>query len=81
MKARVLLAGGSFDHATLKVVWDAFDMAWGQIAPAVGSNPESVNAARIKLANRMLEATKGLEEFDAAGLAGIAVQLTYAETW
>jgi hypothetical protein len=27
----------------------------------------------------MLEATKGLEEFDAAGLADIAVQLTYAQ--
>ena len=79
MKARVVLARGSFDPATLQVVWDAFDIAWGQIAPAIGSNPERIEAARLKLAKKMLEATKGLEEFDAAGLADLAVQLTYAE--
>ena len=79
MKARMLLAGGNFDTAKLRIVWAAFDMAWGQIAPGVGSHPEAIEAARMKLANMTLEATKGLEEFDAAGLADIILELMYAE--
>jgi hypothetical protein len=79
MKARILLAGGNFDTAKLRIVWAAFDMAWGQIAPGIGSNPEIIEAARKKLANKTLEATKGLDEFDAAGLADIVVQLMRAE--
>ena len=47
MKARMLLAGGNFDTAKLRIVWAAFDIAWGQIAPGIGSNPEAIEAARM----------------------------------
>ena len=79
MKARMLLAGGTFDPSKLRIVWEAFDMAWGHIAPGVGSDPDAIEAARMKLANVTLEATKDLEEFDAAGLAKIILELMHAE--
>jgi hypothetical protein len=74
MRARMLLAGGKLDTAKLRIVWAA-SIAWGKIAPGIGSNPEAIEAARMKLANKTLQAIKGLDEFDAAGLADIVVQL------
>ena len=79
MKARMLLARGTFDPDKLRIVWHAFDLAWAQIAPGVGINPQAIEAARMKLSNITLEATKDLEEFDAAGLAEIILQLMHAE--
>ena len=79
MKARMLLARGTFDPDKLRIVWHAFDLAWAQIAPGVGSSPQAIEAARMKLSNITLEATKDLEDFDAAGLAKIILGLMYVE--
>ena len=45
----------------------------------VGSNPQAIEAARMKLSNITLEATKDLEDFDAAGLAKIILELMHSE--
>jgi hypothetical protein len=79
MKARMLLATQTFEPATLTVVYKAFDMAWERIAPGVGTRPEAIEAARMKLANVILGVTRQVEEFDAAGLADLTVQLMHAE--
>ena len=78
VKARIILAGGAFDPSTLRIVWDAFDIAWGQIAPGISTNPQAIQAARTKLATVMLEVATGLEEFDAAGLAQLTLERMYA---
>ena len=79
MKAHALIGMASFDPATLRIVYKAFDTAWVRIAPGVNDNPEAALAARMKLAETVLAVAKGLDEFDANGLAEIAVQQMYAE--
>jgi len=86
MKARRLIEGGSFDHQTLKVVCEAFDAAWDEIAWSVNkTEPVAVEAARLCLADAVLsvahEEAKDAEALKKgalevlAGKSGIAVQL------
>ena len=63
MKARQLIENATFDPQQLKNIGKAFDDAWEQIAPAVSSRAEAVEAARLKLANVVLTCAKrGLTE-------------------
>ena len=52
-KARQLIAGATYDPATLKTISDAFDEAWASLASGY-SSPLAVEAARLKLANIVL---------------------------
>ena len=78
MKAHALIGGASYDPGTLKIIFKAFDTAWDRIEPGV-SDPEAVSAARMKLAQTVLEAAKTLDEFDVNGLAELALERMYAE--
>jgi hypothetical protein len=79
MKAHALIGMASFDPATLRTVYKAFDAAWARIAPGVSDHPEAVLAARMKLAETLLEAAKTLDEFDVNGLAELALERMYVE--
>ncbi len=79
MKAHALIGMASFDPATLRTVYKAFDAAWARIAPGVSDHPEAVLAARMKLAETVLEAAKTLDEFDVNGLAELALERMYVE--
>jgi hypothetical protein len=52
MKARRLIDGASFGPATLKVIGQAFDEAWAEIAGNFG--PSQVEDARLRLAEALL---------------------------
>jgi hypothetical protein len=52
MKARRLIDGASFGPATLKVIGQAFDEAWAEIAGNFG--PSQVDDARLRLAEAVL---------------------------
>lgn len=54
MKARALIDGAAFEPATLRVVKQAFDAAWAEIAPAYGSDPVAIENARLDLARAVL---------------------------
>jgi hypothetical protein len=54
MEARQLVAGASLGPEALKVAYEAFDQAWTGIAPNFGSDNDTVQAARLKLANAIL---------------------------
>lgn len=54
MKARLLIEGATFTPNALKVVQDAFDAAWAEIAANIGSDPKEIEAARLKLAEAVL---------------------------
>jgi hypothetical protein len=57
VKARQLIAGASYGPATLKVVGQAFDGAWAEIADHF-HDPLETEAARLRLANTVLELVK-----------------------
>lgn len=79
MKARMLLGSATFAPETLKTVYKAFDAAWERISPGVANPPEAVEAARMKLAEAVIVTARELDEFDAAGLADIALTKMHAE--
>jgi hypothetical protein len=72
MKARRLIDGASFGPETLKAVGEAFDKAWAQIASNFGGDAQSVEAARLKLAQAILsianENSRDVEILKNAGL-------------
>ena len=54
MKARELVASASYGPEALKIVCQAFDAAWNNIAANFGDDPVIIEAARLKLANIIL---------------------------
>jgi hypothetical protein len=58
MKARNLLSGASYGPDKLKDIYQAFDAAWAAIKPLVDDTPLAHEAARIKLANLILDVAK-----------------------
>jgi len=54
MKARRLIDGASYGPATLKVIGQAFDEAWVEIAGNFGDNPTQIENARLRLAEALL---------------------------
>ena len=49
MKARKLVDGMTLAPEVLKVIGQAFDEAWQEIAGNFGSDPQEIEAARLKL--------------------------------
>ena len=74
MKARSLIGGASFDPRTLGDLYKAFDTAWDQIAPEVSKRGEAIEAARMKLAEFVLElANKGTRDPQKISQAAVAM--------
>ena len=73
MKARQLIASGSYGPDQLKALGKAFDDAWGRLAPAVSGRPKAIEAARLRLADIVLGLAKS-GNFDSQWLADTAVQ-------
>ena len=55
MEARQRISNASYSPEALKVLGQAFDEAWEDIAGNFGGNALAVQAARLKLANIMLD--------------------------
>jgi hypothetical protein len=53
MRARQLIAGASFGPESLKVITQAFDDGWAEIASSY-TTPEQVEAGRLALAQAVL---------------------------
>ena len=54
VKARQLIDGAAFGPDALKAIGDAFEAAWAEIAGNFGNDPQTIEAARLWLANAML---------------------------
>jgi hypothetical protein len=54
MKARKLIDGAQLGPDALKVIGQAFDEAWAEIAANVGNDPRDIEVARLRLANTVL---------------------------
>jgi hypothetical protein len=54
MKARQLIHAASYGPDVLKVLAQAFDEAWLSVAGNFADDPQTVEAARFKLANAVL---------------------------
>jgi hypothetical protein len=54
MKARKLIVGAAFGPEVLKVLTKAFDEAWAELAPQTRTQPQAIDAARLRLANIVL---------------------------
>ena len=71
MKARVLFESASLGPDDLKVVFQAFDGAWQEIAGRY-ANPEAIEGARMRLATLILSLVSDTK--DASDMQAIAVQ-------
>jgi hypothetical protein len=74
MKARQLIASGTYGPEQLKALGQAFDDAWGRIAPTVSKRRSAIEAARLALADVILGLAKN-GNFDPQWLADTAVQV------
>jgi hypothetical protein len=72
MGARQRIAGASFGPEALRVIGQAFDAAWVEIAGNFGNDPGQVEAARVKLATAILSnATDDSRDVEALKKAAI----------
>jgi hypothetical protein len=58
MKARQLINNASYGPESLKVLFQAFDDAWEEMAGELGNNTLAKQAARLKLANVILDVAR-----------------------
>jgi hypothetical protein len=54
MRARQLIGGSTFPPHELKVIFEAFDDAWAELAAEVGNDLNSIDLARVSLATIVL---------------------------
>jgi len=72
MRARQLIERASFGPDALKVMGEAFDVAWAEIAGNFGNDPLVIEAARMKLANAILSnASEDSRDVDALKQAAL----------
>jgi len=76
MRARQLLdrSVAMFPPATMKAVYQALDEAWDIVAPTVGTDPQAIDAARVKLAEAILAVTRH-DTTDAEQIKRMALQI------
>jgi hypothetical protein len=72
MEARKLIGSTSFPPDELKVIFEAFDDAWGEVGTDVSSRVGAVEAARQSLADIVLSLAKA-GPIERAGLKSAAV--------
>jgi len=58
MKARALIGGSDYPPDVLKIIFEAFDGAWTEVGPGVGTDPTRVEMARLSLAEMVLALAK-----------------------
>jgi len=72
MRARQLIDHASFGPDALRVMGEAFDAAWAEIAGNFGNDPVVIEAARMKLANAVLSiASEDSRDVDALKQAAL----------
>ena len=54
MKSRELISGAAYGPEALKVIGEAFDKAWDEIAGHFGDDPREIEAGRLRLAEAVL---------------------------
>jgi hypothetical protein len=54
MKAHSILTDSAFGPDALRVVGEAFDLAWSEISQRYGSDLAAIDAARVRLAHAVL---------------------------
>jgi hypothetical protein len=74
MKARALISAASYGPETLKIIFQAFDAAWTEIAHHFEGHPAQVDAARERLAHAVL-AVADEHSTDVPGLKRRALQV------
>jgi hypothetical protein len=78
MQARRLIDGASFGPDTLKVVGQAFDQAWAEIAENFGNDASAIENGRLQLADAMLsianEKSTNVAALKAGALEAMAMQ-------
>jgi hypothetical protein len=74
VRAHAIIQGASFDAAKLKILFEAFDSVWAEVAAGVGSDPQAIDAARGRLASIVLTLAEH-GPVDLAGLKSAAKQL------
>jgi hypothetical protein len=70
--ARQLLGGAAFGPDQLKVIFEAFDDAWDEVAADVSTRASAVEAARLSLAAIVLSLARA-GPIERAGLKAAAV--------
>jgi hypothetical protein len=78
VKAQALIAGAWFGPDQIKVLTQAFDEAWSQIAPDVDERPDAIEAARYRLATLILGMAHSGGQLDGDRLRDTAVALMHA---
>ena len=82
MRARLLIDGASFGPEALKVIGEAFDAAWAEIAGNFANDPAEIDEALYKLATALLsvasEDSRDVEALKKAALQRMA--LDYRDT-
>jgi hypothetical protein len=82
MRARQLIDGASFGPEALKVIGEAFDAAWAEIAGNFANDPAEIDEALFKLATALLsvasEDSRDVEVLKKAALQRMA--LDYRDT-
>jgi hypothetical protein len=77
VEAKRLIANASYGPEALRVLGQAFDEAWQELAPRCGQNELSVRATRLKLANAILSAAgSGSRDAEAIMRAALSVVKT-----
>ena len=78
MKTRQLFDNTTYTPEQLKVIQAAFDGAWARIVPDVNNRPDSIEAARLKLAEAVLAVAQ--DDFaDAENLKERALGIMFAD--
>jgi hypothetical protein len=75
MQLRQIGRPTSFGPTELRVIFRAFDDAWGAIAPKVGSDPIAVETARMSLAMIVLGVAANTGPAAPAALTALAVEV------
>jgi hypothetical protein len=58
VEARQIIGGATFSPDVLKVLFEAFDDAWHEVAVDVSTRAAAIDAARLRLANIVLSLAK-----------------------
>ena len=78
MKARAMLGSTIFEPHQLRVVQKAFDDAWEVVALQVSARPEAIEAARMKLAELVIDLARNGEP-NSQAISDTAVQRMLAD--
>jgi hypothetical protein len=78
MKARHLIDGAAFGPDAVKVIGQAFDKAWDDIAGNFGEEPATIELARLRLAEAVLsvasEDSRDVEALKRGALEAMALR-------